>query len=59
MSKIRDKILRGEPATGSVDDLGEWLLESIESWTPAEREQARSQLRDEELLKMPCSEWIN
>jgi hypothetical protein len=26
MSKLRDKMLRGEKPTGSVEDLAEWLI---------------------------------
>jgi hypothetical protein len=44
MSKIRDRILRGEPATGTVEELGEWLVESIEAWTDEERAEMRREL---------------
>lgn len=46
MSKIRDKIMKGEPATGTVEDLGEWLLESIRTWTPEQKAEARKDLED-------------
>jgi hypothetical protein len=59
MSKIRDEILRGEPATGSIDDLGEWLLELIKSWTPVEKTLARAQLNFEYLEKLSGHKWIN
>jgi hypothetical protein len=47
MSKIRDRILRGEPATGTVEELGEWLVESIQAWTDEERAEIRRELDGE------------
>jgi len=44
MSKIRDRILTGEPATGTLEDFCEWLLESSKTWTPEQKAQARKEL---------------
>jgi len=38
--------MKGEPATGTVEDLGEWLLESIRTWTPEQKAEARKDLED-------------
>lgn len=44
MSKIRDRILRGEPPTGTAKELVEWLAESVKTWTPQEKARARKAL---------------
>lgn len=45
MSKIRDKILRGEKPVGTLHDLAEWLCESIESWSEEEKRILRDELQ--------------
>lgn len=44
-------ILRGEKPVGSLQDLGEWLCESIATWSPEEKRAFREQVRQELLAK--------
>jgi hypothetical protein len=53
MSKIRERILRGEGAHGTPQEAGEWIIESISKWTEDEKRQAREKL-DQQFLR-----WAN
>jgi hypothetical protein len=44
VSKIRERILRGEGAHGTLEEIGEWMIESIEKWTPEQKAAARTNL---------------
>lgn len=44
MSVIRDRILRGERAVGTISDISEWFCESISEWTPIQKAKARAEL---------------
>ena len=47
MSRIRDRILRGEPATGTIDDLAEWFVESFLALAPIEQAQVRKDIYEQ------------
>ena len=47
MSKLRDKMLRGEKPTGSVDDLAEFLIEEIRAMSPEQKAQLRKECYEE------------
>jgi hypothetical protein len=47
MSKLRDKMLRGEKPTGSVDDLAEFLIEEIRAMSPEQKAQLRKEWYEE------------
>lgn len=44
-------ILRGGEPVGSLQDLGEWLCESIATWSPEEKEAFREGVRCRLLAK--------
>lgn len=44
MSKIREKILRDERPTGTIEDLAEWLVESFLTLSPSEQAQVRKEI---------------
>jgi len=66
MSAIRDRILRGEPATGTAAEATEWLVESIATWTEEQKRECREIMlatlkrwQDARLIAMPCSDSVN
>lgn len=44
-------ILRGEKPVGSLQELGEWLCESVATWSPEEKRAFREGVRQELLAK--------
>jgi hypothetical protein len=47
MSAIRDRIRAGKPATGTLHEAMEWIVESFNTWTPAQQEEFRREsMRD-------------
>ncbi|HXP67859.1 MAG TPA: hypothetical protein VOA88_01130 [Candidatus Dormibacteraeota bacterium] len=65
MSKIRQRVLAGQGAHGTVTELGDWLVESIRQLTPDEKVQCRAEMNrkfqehaDRELIARPCNPAI-
>jgi hypothetical protein len=59
MSKIRDRILRGEGAHGTVAELGDWLVESIRQLKPQQKVEIRKQIRIAHLRSRRCSTTVH
>jgi hypothetical protein len=57
MSKIRDRIRAGKPATGTLQELCEWIVESFNTWTPAQQEEFRRQSMQDTYASLSKTQW--